>query len=120
MTDAPEKIWVWLSEDDFGYGGWSLTDDLEAASKTEYTRTDISQARIAHALSMVANGDDDILKLDAELQTSQTRVASLEAALKTAREDALREAASICAGAGAFADEMEEPILDLIGNESKP
>ena len=85
MTDAPEKIWAWKSADDFGYGGWSLTDDWEAALKTEYTRTDIAQARIA-----------------------------------TAREDALREAASLCEGVGAFADEMEKPILELIGNESKP
>jgi hypothetical protein len=46
MTDAPETIYAWQSGLDFGYGGWSLTNDFEASSKTEYTRTDISQARI--------------------------------------------------------------------------
>jgi TRAP-type C4-dicarboxylate transport system substrate-binding protein len=47
MSDAPESIYAWDSAGDFVYGGWSLTDDWEATSKTEYTRTDISQARIA-------------------------------------------------------------------------
>jgi hypothetical protein len=50
----------------------------------------------------------------------QARIAELEAAIATAREDALREAASLCAETGAFAEEMEKPILALIGNEAKP
>jgi uncharacterized protein YbjQ (UPF0145 family) len=62
----------------------------------------------------------DITRALPDVEASQARIAQLEAALATAREDALREAASLCAGAGAFADEMEKPILDLIGNEAKP
>jgi DNA repair ATPase RecN len=55
-----------------------------------------------------------------QLLEAHARIEELEAALATAREDALREAASLCAGVSAFADEMEKPILDLIGNEAKP
>ena len=97
MTDAPETIWVDST------GADNLNMYVAHASNTmdylnmdvEYTRTDISQARVAHALSMVANGDDDILKLDAELKTAQTRVESLEAALLAVTElldDALKTA----------------------------
>jgi hypothetical protein len=60
------------------------------------------------------------LNTEDRLAASQARIARLEAALVTAREDALREAASLCAGVSAFADEMEEPILQLITNEDKP
>tara|TARA_R110002153_G_scaffold68572_1_gene182137 strand:+ start:279 stop:512 length:234 start_codon:yes stop_codon:yes gene_type:complete len=60
------------------------------------------------------------LNTEDRLAASQARIARLEAALVTAREDALREAASLCEGAGAFADEMAEPILQLITNEDKP
>jgi hypothetical protein len=56
MTDAPDKIYAWESADDCGHGGWSLTDDWEATSKTEYTRTDISQARIAELEDALALG----------------------------------------------------------------
>jgi hypothetical protein len=86
MTDAPQKLWVDpASMDDFSMYVGHASDTMDFLNMdVEYTRTDISQARIAHALSMVANGDGDILKLDAELQTSQTRVGSLEAALKKA------------------------------------
>jgi hypothetical protein len=99
MTDAPETIWAWPHDDKRGWyaGGCSTEVNLgmlgkQADEQSEYTRTDISQ---------------------------EARIAELEAALATARADALREAASLCAGAGAFADEMEKPILDLIGNEAK-
>tara|TARA_R110002153_G_scaffold168520_1_gene321272 strand:- start:41 stop:292 length:252 start_codon:yes stop_codon:yes gene_type:complete len=48
--------------------------------------------------------------------TEYTRTDIADARIATAREDALRKAASLCEGAGAFADEMEKPILALICN----
>jgi hypothetical protein len=52
MTDAPETIWAWnfiaSKQNEFMTGGWNDKIELETSGKeTEYTRTDISQARIA-------------------------------------------------------------------------
>jgi hypothetical protein len=52
MTDAPETIWAWnfiaSKQNEFMTGGWDDKIELETSGKeTEYTRTDISQARIA-------------------------------------------------------------------------
>jgi hypothetical protein len=57
MTDAPEKIWVCI-----GMPGWLDDGPAEGVYDTEYTRTDISQARIAEleaALSDIAQMHGD-------------------------------------------------------------
>jgi hypothetical protein len=41
MTDAPEKIWAWNTAN--CDGDWTIAE----GQGTEYTRTDIAQARIA-------------------------------------------------------------------------
>ena len=54
MTDAPETIWAWPHHDKRGWyaGGCSTEINFgmlgkQADEQSEYTRTDISQARIA-------------------------------------------------------------------------
>jgi hypothetical protein len=49
MTDAPEKIWVCI-----GMPGWLDDGPAEGVYDTEYTRTDISQARIAELEAVLA------------------------------------------------------------------
>ena len=45
MTDAPEKIWAYPTQSKSRIGIWRSDDDL--AVSTEYTRSDIAQARIS-------------------------------------------------------------------------
>jgi hypothetical protein len=52
MNDAPKKIWAWdfmvSKQNEFMTGGWhNETEDIDSAKETEYTRSDIAQARIA-------------------------------------------------------------------------
>ena len=49
MTDTPKKIWRWAVQN---CGGFIEYSDFPVISKhsTEYTRTDISQARLAKAM----------------------------------------------------------------------
>jgi hypothetical protein len=59
MTDAPKKIWVTAS---VAIKHWMDIPSLNRAPRIEYTRTDISQARIAEleaALSDIAQMHGD-------------------------------------------------------------
>jgi hypothetical protein len=51
MNDAPKKIWAWdfmvSKQNEFMTGGWhNETEDIDSDKETEYTRSDIAQARI--------------------------------------------------------------------------
>jgi hypothetical protein len=81
MTDAPETIWTTGNSQT---GSWN-DSDVRHCPGTEYTRTDISQARIAE----------------------------LEAALVTARKDALQEAAALCTAVFKEAAEYNLPQMAL-------
>jgi len=52
MSDMPERIWAWFfmpsKQDDVIKGGW---DDNSDARLTEYTRTDLTTAKLAQALA---------------------------------------------------------------------
>jgi hypothetical protein len=75
MTDAPETIWRWAVQN---CGGFIEYSDFPVISEhsTKYTRADVAQARIDEA--------------------KDARIAQLEAAIVTARNDALQEAADVC------------------------
>jgi hypothetical protein len=50
MSDAPEKIWAMQFDepvDANSQGTWGTVNGLERKQRTEYTRTDIANARIA-------------------------------------------------------------------------
>jgi hypothetical protein len=79
MTDAPETIWVGsdICHDDFGPEPNIWKDEASSyETDIKYTRADVAQARIDEA--------------------KDARIAQLEAAIVTARNDALQEAADVC------------------------
>tara|TARA_R110002110_G_scaffold335537_3_gene546196 strand:- start:609 stop:887 length:279 start_codon:yes stop_codon:yes gene_type:complete len=77
MTDAPEKIAVWRflpsKANEWLLGGWSLEHDRKT---TEYTRTDVADAREVTAINLVRYFADTA-------NTQQARIKELEAALRS-------------------------------------
>jgi hypothetical protein len=69
MTDGSETIYAWQSADDFGYGGWSLTNDFEATSKTEYIRTDIYNDAIEEKDERIEELEQDCEIISSEFES---------------------------------------------------
>jgi hypothetical protein len=79
MTDTPDKIWAWRS-DDFDAGGWTLSDDFAASSKTEYLRYDKHTAYMADMTAAYTGSCKRIDKYREQHETDKARIAELEAA----------------------------------------
>jgi hypothetical protein len=87
MTHAPEKLWVDpTGVDDLDMYIAHASDTMDYLNMdVSYTRTDIADARVKN----------------------------LEEAFEAGYYKALQDAANLCEGAGAFADEMSPYILAL-------
>jgi phage terminase large subunit-like protein len=84
MTDAPDKIWICSH---FGEYGSYFPEAVEAegaygGTGVEYTRTDISQARIEELEGSLDRAEMNCQYLAQEVEARQARTAELEAALK--------------------------------------
>jgi hypothetical protein len=93
MTDAPETIWAWPHDDKRGWyaGGCSTEVNLgmlgkQADEQFEYTRTDISQARVAELEGSLDRAEMNCQYLAQEVEARQARIAQLEAANDAAEQ----------------------------------
>lgn len=82
MNDTPDKIWAWRS-DDVDAGGWTLSDDFAASSKTEYLRYDKHTGYMADMRAAYYGSCDQIDEYREQRETDKTRIEELEAALTT-------------------------------------
>jgi predicted nucleic acid-binding Zn-ribbon protein len=83
MSDAPEKIWAWNTAN--CDGDWTIAE----GQGIEYTRTDISQAKIDEAKNQLDSARHSVTVLEERRAEDQARIAELEVAL-LATERALR------------------------------
>tara|TARA_R110000851_G_C12712840_1_gene527538 strand:- start:204 stop:479 length:276 start_codon:yes stop_codon:yes gene_type:complete len=90
MTNTPEKIWVLPL--------WG----------TEYPQ----DCRVTYEKELFENDSQEYIRKD----ISDARIEELEEAFEAGYDKALQDAASLCEGTGAFADEMSKYILALKEN----
>lgn len=125
--DAPERIWVEEPEVFDGMGFWQET---QSADLRPYTRADLLTAAIARAEAVQSDLESVTTARDmmGRLWTQEKeRAEAAEAAAKTAREDALREAAGVAELTLGMATDLPTPqirdvltsILALIEKEPK-
>jgi hypothetical protein len=76
MTDAPEKIWAYAGS----FRMWRDHKTDQPHTQTEYTRTDIAQARIA-ALTIITNLMPEVLASLKQTKQDISLVADLEKAV---------------------------------------
>jgi hypothetical protein len=73
MNDAPEKIWAWYflyeKQNAVMKGGW---DNVKDHACTEYTRTDIAQARIDELEGFIAKAFEAHSNLDLDIEALDT------------------------------------------------
>jgi hypothetical protein len=83
MTDAPETIWAGGREPE-----WFFDDpsDHRDGGYAEYTRTDISQARVAELEGSLDRAEMNCQYLAQEVEARQARIAQLEAANDAAEQ----------------------------------
>jgi hypothetical protein len=102
MTDAPERIWAAyptsgnrVDQTIYGYGiepfgpnddTWIDDDFDDPCMVAEYTRTDISQARVAELEGSLDRAEMNCQYLAQEVEARQARIAQLEAANDAAEQ----------------------------------
>lgn len=123
MTDAPERIWAEPSQypDEL-----TATADKHKETDIEYIRKDVSDALVAAAYEDAAgvavdwaNSDverpDDGVWMNVVARTPAEACAALDRIRQEARDEALQEAAAICAETPSVTGHLLGPcILDLI------